>query len=112
MSDDTPPDLAAGIPLERIADGAMLAGRIDGEDALLVRQGDAVFAIGAQCTHYHAALADGLLDGHVLHCPMHHAQFDIRSGTALCAPALDDLPCWRVEQRGGQVFARERIVAA
>ncbi|SHM36719.1 FAD-dependent oxidoreductase [Rhizobacter sp. OV335] len=112
MSDDTPPDLAAGIPLERIADGAMLAGRIDGEDALLVRQGDAVFAIGAQCTHYHAALADGLLDGHVLHCPMHHAQFDIRSGTALCAPALDDLPCWRVEQRGGQVFARERLVAA
>ena len=112
MSDDTPPDLAAGIPLERIADGAMLAGQIGGEDALLVRRGDAVFAIGAQCTHYHAALADGLLDGHVLHCPMHHAQFDIRSGTALCAPALDDLPCWRVEQRGGRVFARERIVAA
>jgi len=112
MSDNTPPDLKAGIPLERIADGAMLAGRIDGEDALLVRQGDAVYAIGAQCTHYHAALADGLLDGHVLHCPMHHAQFDIRSGTALCAPAIDDLPCWRVEQQGGQVFARERIVAA
>ncbi|NKI95256.1 FAD-dependent oxidoreductase [Rhizobacter sp. SG703] len=112
MSDNTPPDLQAGIPLERIADGAMLAGRIDGEDALLVRQGDAVYAIGAQCSHYHAALADGLLDGHVLHCPMHHAQFDIRSGTALCAPALDDLPCWRVEQQGGQVFARERIVAA
>lgn len=107
-----PPDLKAGIPLERIADGTMLAGQIDGEDALLVRHGDAVFAIGAQCTHYHAALADGLLDGPVLHCPMHHAQFDIRSGAALCAPALDDLPCWRVEQRGGQVFARERIVSA
>jgi len=109
---DRQPDLKAGIPLERIADGAMLAGQIDGEDALLLRQGDAVYAIGGQCTHYHAALADGLLDGHVLHCPMHHAQFDIRSGAALCAPALDDLPCWRVEQRDGQVFARERIVAA
>lgn len=113
MTDSTPqPDLKAGVPLDRIADGAMLAGQIDGEDALLLRRGDAVYAIGAQCTHYHAALADGLLDGHVLHCPMHHAQFDIRSGAALCAPALDDLPCWRVEQRGGQVFARERIVAA
>jgi NADPH-dependent 2,4-dienoyl-CoA reductase/sulfur reductase-like enzyme/nitrite reductase/ring-hydroxylating ferredoxin subunit len=113
MTDTTlQPDLKAGVPLDRIADGAMLAGQIDGEDALLLRQGDAVYAIGAQCTHYHAALADGLLDGHVLHCPMHHAQFDIRSGAVLCAPALDDLPCWRVEQRDGQVFARERIVAA
>lgn len=112
MTDTTPPDLKAGIPLEDIADGAMLPGQIDGEDALLLRQGDAFYAIGAQCTHYHAALADGLLCGHVLHCPMHHAQFDIRSGAALCAPAFDDLPSWRVEQADGRVFARERIVAA
>jgi len=112
MTDTTPPDLRAGVPLEDIADGAMLPGQIDGEDALLLRQGDAFYAIGAQCTHYHAALADGLLCGHVLHCPMHHAQFDIRSGAALCAPAFDDLPSWRVEQAGGRVMARERIVAA
>jgi NADPH-dependent 2,4-dienoyl-CoA reductase/sulfur reductase-like enzyme/nitrite reductase/ring-hydroxylating ferredoxin subunit len=112
MTDTTPPDLKAGVPLEHIADGAMLSGQIDGEDALLLRQGDAFYAIGAQCTHYHAALADGLVCGHVLHCPMHHAQFDIRSGSALCAPALDDLHSWRVEQVGGQVFARERTVAA
>jgi len=112
MTDSTQPDLRAGVPLDRIADGAMLPGQIDGEDALLLRRGDALYAIGAQCTHYHAALADGLLSGHVLHCPMHHAQFDIRSGEALCAPALDDLPCWRVERVGEQVFARERIVSA
>jgi len=110
MPDTTPPDLKAGIPLVQLADGAMLPGQIDGEDALLLRQGDALYAIGAQCTHYHAPLAQGLLSGHVLHCPMHHGQFDIRTGEALCAPPLDDLPCWRVEQVGTQVFARERIV--
>jgi len=112
MTDSIQPDLKAGVPLEHVADGAMLSGQIDGEDALLLRQGNAFYAIGAQCTHYHAALADGLICGHVLHCPMHHSQFDIRSGSALCAPALDDLPTWRVEQVDGRVFARERIVAA
>ncbi len=112
MTDATLPDLTAGVPLEHIADGAMLPGQIQGEEALLLRQGEALYAIGARCTHYHAALADGLLGGQVLHCPLHHAQFDIRSGQALCAPALDDLPCWRVEQAGGRVFVRERIVAA
>ena len=111
MTEPTLPDLKAGVPLSTLADGAMLRGRVDGEDAILLRQGDALYAIGAQCTHYHAELADGLLRGQVLHCPMHHAQFDIRSGEALCAPALDSLPCWRVERADGQAFVRERVVA-
>ena len=34
---DRQPDLKAGIPLERIADGAMLAGQIDGEDEYVRR---------------------------------------------------------------------------
>ena len=112
MTDSTALDLKGGIPLDRIADGTMLAGQIDGEDAILIRRGDTIHAIGALCPHYHAPLAEGLLEGDVLHCPMHHAQFDIRSGAALCAPALDDLPCWHVERVGGRVYARERIVAA
>jgi NADPH-dependent 2,4-dienoyl-CoA reductase/sulfur reductase-like enzyme/nitrite reductase/ring-hydroxylating ferredoxin subunit len=111
MSESSEQDFKSGIPSAALDDGAMLRGRIDGEDALLVRQGDALYALGAQCTHYHAELAGGLLDGPVLHCPMHHAQFDIRTGEALCAPALDALPCWRVERIGDQVFARERIVS-
>jgi len=111
MTDSSLPDLKAGVSLSTLADGAMLRGRVDGEDAILLRQGDALYALGAQCTHYHAELADGLLHGEVLHCPMHHAQFDIRSGEALCAPALDPLSCWRVERAGEQAFVRERIVA-
>ena len=110
MTESSLLDLTAGVPLSAIADGEMLRGQVDGEDAILVRQGDALHALGAQCTHYHAELADGLLNGHVLHCAMHHAQFDIRTGEALCAPALDALACWRVERVGDQVFARERIV--
>nr|HET7859358.1 FAD-dependent oxidoreductase [Caldimonas sp.] len=111
MTDSSLPDLKAGVSLSTLADGAMLRGRVDGEDAILLRRGDALYAIGAQCTHYHAELADGLLCGDVLHCPMHHARFDVRSGEALCAPALDPLPCWRVERAGEQAFVRERVVA-
>jgi apoptosis-inducing factor 3 len=111
MTESPAPDLKAGVLLGAVDDGGMLRVRIEDEDAILVRQGDALFAVGAVCPHYHADLAAGLLDGHILHCPMHHAQFDIRSGEALCAPALDALPCWRLETSGDRVFARERIVA-
>ena len=110
MTDSTSPDLKLGVPYDDLQGGAMLRGQVDGEEAILLRQGESLFAVGALCSHYHAELAAGLLDGHVLHCPMHHAQFDIRNGEALCAPALDALPCWRVERVGNQVFARERIV--
>ena len=44
------PDLARGIPVSSIADGAMLAGHAHGESVLLARRGDEFFAIGATCT--------------------------------------------------------------
>ena len=100
-----------GVPLSELPAGGMVDGVVDGEAVLLVHAEGSLFAIGGLCTHYHAQLRDGLLTGHALRCPMHHSQFDLRSGEALCAPALDALPCWRVEQVNGRAFVRERIVA-
>jgi MFS family permease len=57
------PDLATGVPLAHIADGAMLLGHAHGDQVLLARRGAEVFAVGASCTHYHAPLSDGLLVG-------------------------------------------------
>jgi len=73
-------DLRAGVLLQDIPAGGMLPGKVDGAEAMLVRTGDDVFAVGARCTHYQANLCDGLLTGHVVRCPMHHSQFDIRTG--------------------------------
>ena len=103
------PDLTAGVSLDGLADGGMMAGRVDDEDVILVRRGDELFAIGAQCTHYHAPLADGLIAGDTLRCPWHHACFSLRTGEALRAPALDPVACWRVERVGNTAFVREKI---
>jgi len=106
------PDLAQGVPLAELADGAMLLGHKDGEAALLARRGDELFAIGATCTHYGGPLAEGLLVGDTVRCPWHHACFSLRSGEALRAPALNAVSCWRVERRDGKAFVGAKIEPA
>ena len=115
MSDakETPrPDLSNGIAADTLADGGMLLGRVADEDVLLVRSGSDLFAVGAHCTHYHGPLADGLVVGDTVRCPWHHACFNLRTGDAVRAPALDPVACWRVERRGETVFVREKLPEA
>jgi NADPH-dependent 2,4-dienoyl-CoA reductase/sulfur reductase-like enzyme/nitrite reductase/ring-hydroxylating ferredoxin subunit len=106
------PDLSQGVPLADIADGGMLLGHAAGEAVLVARRGQEVLAIGAECTHYHGPLAEGVLVEDTVRCPWHHACFSLRSGEALRAPALNPVPCWRVEQRQGTVYVREKIEPA
>ena len=103
------PDLAQGIALSKIADGAMLLGHAHGEQVLLARRGNEVFAVGPFCSHYGAPLADGLLVGDTVRCPWHHACFGLRTGAVLRPPALDGVASWRVEQRDGTAYVREKI---
>jgi len=102
------PDLAQGLALSELADDSMLVGHVEGEQVLLVRRGAEIFAVGAQCSHYHGPLADGLLVGDTVRCPWHHACFDLRSGEALHAPAIDPISCWATEQRDGRIYLGEK----
>lgn len=81
------PDLAKGIAEAELADGGMLVGHVEGTPVLLVRRGEDIFAIGAECTHYNGPLAEGLVMGDTIRCPWHHARFDLRTGEAVGRPA-------------------------
>ncbi len=61
-----------------------------------------ILAVQDTCTHEDASLADGFLDGHVIECPLHGGQFDIRSGLPVCLPA--QLPLRRFETRSDGEF--------
>ena len=103
-SQDKGPDLTRGVAIDSLADGQMVAGHV-GEDAvLLARRGDEYFAIGAECTHYHGPLAEGLMVGDTVRCPWHHACFDLRTGEAISAQALSPVPCFTTEARQGRVI--------
>jgi apoptosis-inducing factor 3 len=100
----TGPDLALGIEISQIADGAMVAGHALGKPVLLARRGAEWFAIGAVCSHYSGPLPEGLMVGDTVRCPWHHACFSLRTGEPLRPPALNDVTCWKIEQRDEKVF--------
>src|SRR5687767_5181995 len=106
-----PPDFTQGFALQELPDGGQVLGRVGKEKAILVRQGDRLFAVGASCTHYHGPLVEGLVVGDTIRCPWHHACYSLRTGEALRAPALDPIACWRVEREGDQIFVREKMSA-
>jgi apoptosis-inducing factor 3 len=102
------PNLTQGVPAAELPDGGKLVGHVGDEEVLLVRRGADIFAVGAHCTHYHGPLADGLVIGDTVRCPWHHACFDLRTGEALRAPAIDPVACWNVERRDGKIFVRAK----
>ena len=63
-----------------------------------------VYATAGICTHGHARLCDGFLDGHEIECPLHQGKFDIRNGNATCAPATDAVRIYPVKIENGRVF--------
>jgi apoptosis-inducing factor 3 len=100
----TGPDLESGIPSDDLKDGGVVLGHAHGEAVLLVRSGKDVFAVAASCTHYGGPLAEGLIVGDTVRCPWHHACFNLRTGEALRAPALNALARFDVELRDGKVY--------
>jgi apoptosis-inducing factor 3 len=103
-STPTGPNLEGGIPVSDVPDGGTLAGHAAGKPVLLARQGSEWFAIGAVCSHYSGPLPEGLIVGDTVRCPWHHACFNLRTGESLRPPGLNDVSCWRVEQRGDRVY--------
>ncbi len=111
-SELTGPDLANGIAENELSDGAMLVGHSGGEPVLIARRGQEIFAVGATCTHYGAPLSEGLFDETTVRCPWHHSCFDLRTGAAIRAPALNDIACWAVERRDGRILVRAKKQSA
>lgn len=97
------PDLTQGVSVEALVEGKPLLGHAFGEPVLLARQGAEVYAVSANCSHYGAPLAEGLQVGGTIRCPWHHACFDLRTGAATRAPALNPLACYQLEQTEGKV---------
>lgn len=79
-----------------LADGGRLSVEVDGRAVLLFRIGDELYAVEDVCTHDGQPLTDGEFANGAIECPRHGARFDVRTGRALCMPAVEPVRVYQV----------------
>ena len=104
-----------------IAPGGMKAAALNGREIVICNCGGTFYAVERACGHAAARLERGSLTGWILTCPLHYAQFDVRSGEALSGPVpkapagahpdpsdpalrTGGLRTWPVRVEGGALF--------
>ena len=89
---------------DEIADGEGQRVGLDPPVAVY-RVGDEFYVTADSCTHELWSLGEeGDLDGYEVTCTLHLAQFDVRTGRALCLPATRALQTYPVVIENGDVY--------
>ena len=77
---------------------------VEGKEIALINLGGELHALDDICTHAYASMADGYIEGDCIECPLHGAQFNIRTGKAETPPATEDLEHYEVKVEGDEIF--------
>lgn len=62
------------------------------------------YATSDICSHEEAYLSEGMLWDEVVECPLHGAQFDVRTGQVLSLPAIFPIASYPVKVEDGTIF--------
>jgi naphthalene 1,2-dioxygenase system ferredoxin subunit len=87
-----------------IPEGDVIAVAVGGVEVALYQVNGEMFATDNICSHGHARLCEGFLDGHEIECPLHQGKFDVRSGQPTCAPVSQAIKTYPLKIEGGKVW--------
>ncbi len=69
------------VAFDDLPDGQISEFTVKGQQIILVRRGEEVYAAAARCPHLGGRLAKGKLEGTVIQCPLHGSRFDVKDGS-------------------------------
>ena len=85
--------------------GTMYKASVDGKDILVMNLQGEYFAMDDTCTHAGASLSEGKLEGNIVTCGWHGAQFDCKSGRLEKFPAkINNLKSYNVSIESDSIF--------
>ena len=79
---------------------------VDGERRVLANVEGTYYALSDVCGHRNAPLSRGKLYGYLIECPLHFAQFDVRTGELVDGPVSTAVPIYEVRVEGGTIYVK------
>ncbi len=89
--------------LSEISPGACLHVEVAGQEVAIFNVEGTIYAMGGTCTHQGGPLGEGDLEGTVVTCPWHGAQFDVTTGQVVGPPAAQNEPAYHVVVEGEDI---------
>ena len=87
-----------------IEEGRLIGLNIDGRPVIVGRYGGSLYAMDGKCSHMGYDLSKGKFVDGVVKCPLHGAEFDLRSGKRLAHSGARDLMVYIVSIEGDDVY--------
>jgi nitrite reductase/ring-hydroxylating ferredoxin subunit/uncharacterized membrane protein len=99
-------DFVAVMNVKNLAEGKLTRVDVAGIPAVLLKQGNTIYAIGATCTHLAGPLEEGTCNDGVVTCPWHGSSFRMSDGGVVNGPAVYAAPTFAVRVRNGKIELR------
>ena len=99
-------EYVAVMNVEELAENTLTRVDAAGIPAVLLKQGTAIYAIGAVCTHLAGPLDEGTCEDGMVTCPWHGSRFRMSDGSVVNGPAVYAQPTFAVRVRNGNIELR------
>ena len=87
-----------------VPEGDVIAVTVGDQEIALYGVDGEVYATANICTHGHARLCEGFLEGNEIECPLHQGRFDVTNGKPILEPVTEAIRTFPVKIEDGQVL--------
>ncbi|HLI14141.1 MAG TPA: non-heme iron oxygenase ferredoxin subunit [Alphaproteobacteria bacterium] len=94
----------AAASVDEVGDDEVIGVVIEGQPIAIYRLGGQLYATHNICSHEHALLSDGYIEGDCIECPLHQARFHIPTGEVRSAPATEPVKTYSIKVQGDQIL--------
>ena len=95
------------IALNSFSDSTVQTVEINGSVVAVFKVDNEYFAIQNRCSHAEASLSEGEVYDCKVECPLHGAEFDLKTGEALTLPATKPIATYTTEVNENSLLVKE-----
>ncbi|MGI9534516.1 MAG: Rieske (2Fe-2S) protein [Thermodesulfobacteriota bacterium] len=89
-----------------ILDGEVKEFVVDNISIAICNRNNNFYAFRDECSHEAFPLSDGYLEDDNIICMYHGAEFDVKTGEALCLPAIEPIDVYDIKIDGDEILVK------